>query len=804
MDRSSLIREVTLLAAVAFAASLVVPRAHAQALPTPARVIVKYKADSALVTKAAMSADAKHALQARTLGALVGLVLPGGAGVAERTHVVTAEGLTSRELADRLSAEPDIEYAVPDELRHFHAVPNDPLYVTGPPLVGSAGGPAVGQWYLRAPNSFVQSAINAEQAWNFANGSNVVVAVLDTGVRFDHPDLQRVEAGGRLLPGYDMISSLAVANDGDERDADPTDPGDWLSFDDVQPGATLRCSTTPTTSSWHGTKTSALIGAIADNGIGMAGVASGARILPVRVLGKCGGYDSDILAGMLWAAGIDVPGVPRNATPARILNLSLGGEGPCNNAYRDTVGLVNAVGAVVVASAGNSVGHTVGMPANCPGVIAVGGLRHAGTKVGFSDLGPDIAISAPAGNCINIGAGEPCLYPILTASNTGLTEPVADALGGSTYTDSFNASVGTSFAAPLVTGTAALMLSVQPSLTPARLRLLLQASARPFPTTGGDNGDGTVVPQCAPPQPVGFAQVDQLQCYCTTATCGAGMLDAGAAVLAAQAVTTPNYTGLFWNAPANSEPGWGINFIHEGDQIFATWFTYDTAGKPWWLLMLARPAAPNSNVYTGDISVATGPPFSNFVGAQVETQVGNGTLTFFNADSASFSYVVNGVAQTKALTRFNMGTGPMPACSYSAAPPNLAAATNYQDMWWVPRGAESGWGINLIHQGETIFATWFTYNLDHTPLWLTALAFRQPNGSVYAGTVYRDAGPRFDAYDAAKLVEAAVGTASFTFANGNDATFAYSVTYPPLTAPVTQQKRLTRFQFAPTGGLICQ
>ncbi len=124
-----------------------------------------------------------------------------------------------------------------------------------------------------------------------------------------------------------------------------------------------------------------------------------------------------------------------------------------------------------------------------PGVIAVAGLRHAGTKVGFSDLGPEIALSAPAGNCVNIGVNDPCLYPILTTANPGTTVPVPHAAGGSTYTDSFNASIGTSFSAPLVAGTAALMLSAQPALSPTAVRSLLQATARPFPSSGGDTGE---------------------------------------------------------------------------------------------------------------------------------------------------------------------------------------------------------------------------------------------------------------------------------------------------------------------------
>ena len=345
----------------------------------------------------------------------------------------------------------------------------------------------------------------------------------------------RAAVGGNLLPGYDMISDVDVANDGDGRDADPSDPGDWLTLAEVSKvgGPFEDCASTAEDSSWHGTQTSGVIAALTNNGIGMAGVGRNVRVLPVRVLGKCGGYDSDIIAGMRWAAGLAVAGVPANPNPARVLNLSLGGDGGCTAAYRDAVAEINGVGAVVVAAAGNSTGHAVGTPANCPGFIAVAGLRHVGTKVGFSDLGPEIAISAPAGNCVDIGADDPCRYPILTTSNSGVTSPVAHAAGGSIYTDSFNASVGTSFSAPLVAGTVALMLSAQPALTPSDVRTLLQAAARPFPTTGGDNGDGTPVPPCAVPQPIGFATVDQLQCYCTTATCGAGMLDAGAAVIAA-------------------------------------------------------------------------------------------------------------------------------------------------------------------------------------------------------------------------------------------------------------------------------
>ncbi len=248
----------------------------------------------------------------------------------------------------------------------------------------------------------------------------------------------------------------------------------------------------------------------------------------MRVLGKCGGYDSDIQAGMRWAAGLAVPGQPLNPNPARILNLSLGGSGACTAAtgYPAVIAELQAAGVVVVAAAGNSAGHAVELPANCPGVIAVAGLRHAGTKVGCSDLGPEISISAPAGNCVNLGAGEPCLYPILSSSNSGTQRPNA---GGSTWTDAYDYSVGTCFAAPLAAGSAALMLSARPELQPQEVLTWMQSSARAFPTSGaGNDENGQPVPLCRAPD-----GSDQLQCYCSVGLCGAGMLDADGAVQAA-------------------------------------------------------------------------------------------------------------------------------------------------------------------------------------------------------------------------------------------------------------------------------
>ena len=547
--------------------------------------------------------------------------------VGERTHVMLADGLSAQALAQRLAREHDVEYAVPDRRMRRHTAPNDPLYAS----VAGGNGPAAGQWYLRAPNGTVKSSIDAETAWAITTGNpGVVVAVLDTGVRFEHPDLRAVAAGGNLLPGYDMVSDIATANDGDGRDPDPSDPGDWVTQAEISnPASSLyQCAPSAESSSWHGTQTAGLIGALTNNSVGMASVGRNVRVLPVRVLGKCGGDESDAIAGMRWAAGLSVPGVPANPNRAQVISMSFGADEPCDAAYQDTVNQILAAGTVIVASAGNT-GHDPGSPAACAGVIAVGALRHDGTKNGFSSLGSAVAISAPGGNCVNSALNSPCLYPILTTTNTGTTTPVA-----ASYTDGLNnPSLGTSFSTPLVAGTVALMLSVQPALTPYQVRALLQSTTRAFPPVGSSS-DGNVVSQCTVPQfDTTGTPVDQSYCYCTTDTCGAGMLDARAAVTAAivgyPAAGVPA-GGLWWAAPPGSESGWGINVAQQGTIVFATWFTYDASGKAWWLSMTATKTASNPDTYSGQLIETHGPAFSAIPfnpGLVTRAPVGTGTLS---------------------------------------------------------------------------------------------------------------------------------------------------------------------------------
>lgn len=473
------------LAMCAFAGNAVHAQdAHAE------RVIVQYRAQPAPLTKQVLDAE-----RSIPLGARVGLALSATSGPAPGSEIVSAQGMDAERLAETLAADPEVLFAVPDRRKQIRRMPNDPRYAE--------------QWLLQ--QGAQAASINAEAAWDLTTGSrNVVVAVVDTGARFGHEDLAEV-----LLPGYDFIADIDTAADGDGRDADASDPGDFLSASDLQTPAFIGCGDgfsgdLPTTSSWHGTRVAGVIGAIGNNSRGVAGVSWETSIVPVRALGKCGGWDSDIVAAMRWAGGLAVPEVPANPRPAKVVNLSLGGAGTCSPLYQQVVAELNAAGVTVVAAAGNA--NSVEEPGNCPGVLTVAGLRNVGTKVGYSSQGPEVTVSGPAGNCPDPDINAPCGFQIPTTTNLGSTTPGADG-----YSDPFNVTYGTSFSAPLAAGVAALMLAVQPELGPAAIAQRIQATARPFPFEEG-------LPVC--PQ----RDIETGQCNCTTTTCGAGILDAAGAV----------------------------------------------------------------------------------------------------------------------------------------------------------------------------------------------------------------------------------------------------------------------------------
>lgn len=262
------------------------------------------------------------------------------------------------------------------------------------------------------------------------------------------------------------------------------------------------------------------------------------------------------------------------------------------------------------------------------------------------------------------------------------------------------------------------------------------------------------------------------------------------------AVPSANYEGLWWNAPAGSESGWGMNVAHQDNVIFATWFTYDATGKALWLSMTANKNGPD---FTGTLYQTTGPSFSTmpFNPSEVtRSAVGFGTLTFSNMNNGTFAYIFNNIKQTKVITR--QVFGPAPVCIFGAQS-NLALATNYQGLWWAtPSGIESGWGVNFAHQGDTIFATWFTYGADNLPLWLSATASKTATG-VYAGTLYRTTGPAFNAvpFHSANVNRMEVGNMTLNFSDGNTGTFAYTA------YGVTQRKAITRQVFSGPGN-TCQ
>jgi hypothetical protein len=259
----------------------------------------------------------------------------------------------------------------------------------------------------------------------------------------------------------------------------------------------------------------------------------------------------------------------------------------------------------------------------------------------------------------------------------------------------------------------------------------------------------------------------------------------------------PNYQGLWWASPAGSESGWGLNLAHQDEVIFATWFTYDAQGNGMWLSTTASRALDGT--FAGTLLRQTGPPFDTvpFNPAQVRsTAVGTVSLAFTDVDHGTFSYVVNGVRQAKDIERMMFGTPP--TCTFGIEP-DLAVAYNYQDLWWAaPAGSESGWGINLTHQDDVIFATWFTYARDGSGQWLSVTAPRTADGG-YEGKLYRSTGPSFDAvpFDPAQVKLTEAGSAALTFADGNTATFGYTLD------GTTQTKRLTRMVFR-TPGTVCQ
>lgn len=440
-------------------------------MPTD-RIIVKYKTDPD--QNGLVGPSSENRISA--LDTAAGVELDYLRTMADNTYILQVPDRQSEaemeEIAAKIASMPDVEYAEPDYILFPTLIPNDTYYSS--------------EWHL-----FETYGINVPAAWDITTGSSSIrIAVIDTGIT-DHTDLV-----GRWVGGYDFISDSAIANDGDGRDSNPHDPGDWITSAEASSGYFVGCSID--TSSWHGTHVAGTIGAISNNGKGVTGINWNSPIVPVRVLGKCGGYMSDISDGMRWAAGLSVSGVPANPNPARVLNLSLGGSGACGTTLQNAITAINAAGAVVVVAAGNSAANldtNSYQPANCSGVITVAATDRGGDRAYYSNYGSTVEISAPG--------GEGGANGVLSTLNTGTTSPASD-----TYVYY----AGTSMATPHVAGVVSLMLSVNPSLTYTDVLQILQSTARTFPAGSG----------------------------CTTATCGSGIVNAAAAVNAAQAGFLPD------------------------------------------------------------------------------------------------------------------------------------------------------------------------------------------------------------------------------------------------------------------------
>ena len=420
--------------------------------------------------KAGARPAAVRAVVAKTLGT----TLDTGTAVAPRVRAYDSPEVlpaaAAASLAAEVAADPDVAWAEPNMIRHAADTPwpvpvNDAYWTLLHNVWHTLDGvTSVNPWPAGGYGT------KAPALWPATKGAGAVVAVLDTGILPNHPDLS-----GQWVAGYDMISSTQVSNDGDGRDSNPADPGDW-------------CNAAGRPSSWHGSHVAGTIAATANNGQGIVGMAPGAKIQPIRVLGTCGGTDADIAAGIRWAAGVGVQDLPANPTPAKILNLSLGGSGACSQTYRDAIAAARGAGAALFVALGNDARNASGStPANCEGIIGVHSTSYAGDHASYSNYGAAADVSGPGGELGLEGGG------ILSTVDSGTTTPV-----GPTYKDY----QGTSMATPAVAGIGALLASLG-TFTPDQMETAIRTAVAPFPTSGLS----------------WFAA-------CTTENCGSGIIDA--------------------------------------------------------------------------------------------------------------------------------------------------------------------------------------------------------------------------------------------------------------------------------------
>ncbi|WP_435281883.1 S8 family peptidase [Streptomyces koelreuteriae] len=495
-----------------------VPTAQTEAAPgaTAERLIVGYKS-GATEAKSNKAAEADAEAKAEKTGEDVDFQRRLGTGAALVDLGVDTTRASVADVVAQYQADPQVAYVVPDRLNKPTAVtPNDTDYSK--------------QWDL-----FESTAgMNVPAAWDTTTGSGVTVAVIDTGY-VTHSDL-----AANIVGGYDFISDTAVSVDGNGRDSNPADPGDWYNANECGTGIPA------STSSWHGTHVAGTIAAATHNGKGIAGIAYGAKISPVRVLGKCGGYDSDIIDAITWASGGTVSGVPANTNVAKVINMSLGGGGACSTATQSAItGAVNRGTSVVVAAGNENQNVSNSSPANCNNVISVAATNRAGSRASYSNFGSLVDISAPGGETRTSSANG-----ILSTLNSGTKTPSSE---------NYAAYQGTSMATPHVAGLAALLKSANSALTPAQIESAIKANARALPGTCSGGCGAGLADAAKTVQAVKGGTSTGTTFSSTTAV---AVPDNGAAIESPISVT-----GRSGNAPSALQVGVDITHTYRGDLV---------------------------------------------------------------------------------------------------------------------------------------------------------------------------------------------------------------------------------------------
>ena len=277
---------------------------------------------------------------------------------------------------------------------------------------------------------------------------------------------------------------------------------------------------------------------------------------------------------------------------------------------------------------------------------------------------------------------------------------------------------------------------------------------------------------------------------------GSGSYSAGIAGPITQMITAAvaqasdasvNVQGLWWRSNTGSESGWGINFTQQGSTLFSTWFTYDTDGSGMWLVM-PNGQSTGANAYAGTLYRTTGPAFNaaTFDPSSVQaTPVGTASFSFSDANNGTFTAVVNGTTQTKSIAR-EVYAASVPSCSEGGS---QGATPNYQDLWWHSAGSESGWGMNITHQGDTLFVTWFTYDATGKGMWLVASNVAKSGDGTYSGALYRTTGPAYNAqpWDPSQVQVTTVGSVSLAFSDASNGTFTAVVDGTTIVKPITRE-----------------